>query len=132
MLRGVFEFVGSTLYIYTLKIALENEVNQGICSAMIMLAGLMLTIMSWVCYNEKLSCPQIFGMTFVLGSISLMGVFQTKGGAFGDGSVTEESVKPSPFLRITIFGALAALSLSSEAILIKWLKVRGVKGEHGA
>ena len=55
MVRGVFEFIGSTLYIYTLKVALENDLNQGLCSVYLMLAGVMLTIMSWGFYNEKLS-----------------------------------------------------------------------------
>ena len=86
-----------------------------------MLAGLILTIMSWVFYNEKLSCPQMVGMIFVLGAIALMGVFQTEGSPTEEASVTEGSLEGAPLLNITIFGALAALSLSSEAILIKWL-----------
>lgn len=55
MLRGVFEFSGSLLFLYCLKIALENSVNQGICSAMVTLAGIMITIMSWLIYDERLN-----------------------------------------------------------------------------
>ena len=75
MLRGVFEFGGSLLYLYSLKIALDSGVNQGICSAMITMAGLMITIMSWIAYNERLNFPQFIGMAAVLCAIAFMGIY---------------------------------------------------------
>ena len=56
-LRGAFEFAGSTLLLVTLKIALDNQMNQGISTAMMSLAGLMITILYWFIYDEKLSWP---------------------------------------------------------------------------
>ena len=76
MIRGVFESTGSLLYLYALKLALDNDVNQGIVSAMITMAGLMITIMSWIVYNEKLNCPQFVGMACVLSAIAFMGIYQ--------------------------------------------------------
>ena len=140
MLRGAFEFCGSTLFIYTLKIALENNVNQGIGSAMLMLAGLMLTIMSWIVYSDKLSCPQIVGMTLVLGAIAMIGIFsgeayithkRTQGKSNQEDFLNFLSNK-NPMVQMIFFGASAAFFLSFEAILIKWLVVRGVEGAHGA
>ena len=55
MLRGLLEFAGSLIYLYSLRLALHYAVNQGICSAMITLAGLMITIMSWLIYDERVS-----------------------------------------------------------------------------
>ena len=47
MLRGVFEFAGNTLLLLALKISLDNSMNQGISTAMMSLAGLLITLMSW-------------------------------------------------------------------------------------
>ena len=57
MLRGVFEFAGNTLLLLTLKIALDNQMNQGISTAMMSLAGLMITLLCRFFYNEKLTWP---------------------------------------------------------------------------
>ena len=43
---------------------------------MITMAGLMITIMSWMAYNEKLNFPQFIGMAAVLSAIAFMGIFQ--------------------------------------------------------
>ena len=76
MLRGVLEFSGSTLLLVTLKIALDNDMNQGISTSMMALAGLMITILGRIVYDEKLSCPQFVGMAIILSAVILMGVFQ--------------------------------------------------------
>lgn len=76
MLRGVFEFAGSTLLLVTLKIALDNDMNQGISTSMMALAGLIITLMGRCIYDEKLSWPQYVGMATILTAVVLMGVFQ--------------------------------------------------------
>ena len=132
MLRGVFEFGGSLLYLYSLKIALDSGVNQGICSAMITMAGLMITIMSWVVYDERLNFPQLVGMASVLSAIAFMGIFQED--VSTDQTVVEsieDNSTTQSILMITLYANLAALSFSFEAILIKWLVVRGVQGTDG-
>jgi multidrug transporter EmrE-like cation transporter len=75
MLRGILEFSGSLLFLLSLKIALENSVNQGVCSAMVTLAGLMITLMSWYAYDEKLNYVQIIGLLAVLTAVIMMGFF---------------------------------------------------------
>ena len=75
-LRGVFEFIGSTLLLLAFKIALDNSMNQGISSCMMCLAGLMITLMSWCIYGEKLNAAQFVGMGIVIVAVVLMGVFQ--------------------------------------------------------
>jgi multidrug transporter EmrE-like cation transporter len=76
MLRGALEFTGSLFFLWSFSIALENSVNQGICSSMVTMAGLMITIMSWIAYNERLTFPQVIGMILILTAITLMGVYQ--------------------------------------------------------
>lgn len=75
MLRGVFEFAGSTLLLVTLKIALDNGMNQGISTAMMALAGLMIALLYRCIYSEKLTWPQFIGMGFVLIAVVMMGFF---------------------------------------------------------
>ena len=75
MFRGVLEFVGSVSYLVSLKIAVESKVNQGICSSIITLAGLLVTVMSYIAYKEKLNFPQLVGMMMVLIAIVVMGFF---------------------------------------------------------
>ena len=127
MLRGLFEFVGSTLYLWALNIALHNQVNQGICSAMITMAGLMITILSWIVYKEKLNLPQGFGITMILAAVLMMGFYQEQ--PESDGEVHLETMQP--ITKIMVIGFFSALSFSLEAILIKWLAVRGVPGAPG-
>lgn len=75
MLRGVLEFSGSLLFLLSLKIALENSVNQGVCSAMVTLAGLMIALMSWYAYDEKLNYVQMIGLLTVITAVIMMGLF---------------------------------------------------------
>lgn len=126
MLRGVFEFVGSTLLLVTLKIALDNNMNQGISTSMMALAGLMITLLGRCIYNEKLSCPQFFGMATILTAVIFMGVFQENNTNAEDDSQLAESDQPAlstntAVTLITVVGTVAALSFSLEAIFIKWL-----------
>lgn len=57
MLRGLLEFSGSSFLLLALKIALENDINQGLSISMMTMAGLMITLMSWCFYNERLTWP---------------------------------------------------------------------------
>lgn len=91
MLRGVFEFAGSTLLLVTLKIALDNNMNQGISTSMMALAGLIITLLGRCIYNEKLSCPQFFGMATILTAVIFMGVFQESNTNATDDSQLAES-----------------------------------------
>jgi multidrug transporter EmrE-like cation transporter len=75
MLRGFLEFTGSTLYLVGLNIALNNYINQGITSGMITLAGIMITVMSWIAYNEVLNIVQMVGICCVLVAVTFMGLF---------------------------------------------------------
>ena len=75
MARGVLEFAGSTLLLVTLKLALDNEMNQGISTAMMSLAGGMITLLYWLIYNEKLSSAQFIGMGIILSAVVMMGIF---------------------------------------------------------
>lgn len=50
--------------------------NQGISTAMMTLAGLMITLMSWCFYGEKLNWAHFMGMFLILGAVVLMGLFQ--------------------------------------------------------
>ena len=75
MLRGLLEFMGSTLYLVGLNIALNNYINQGITSGMITLAGIMITVMSWIAYNEVLNIVQMVGICCVLVAVTFMGLF---------------------------------------------------------
>ena len=75
MLRGALEFSGSILYLVCLNIALNEHINQGICSAMITMAGLMICILSYFAYGEKLNIPQVVGIICVLVAVTFMGIF---------------------------------------------------------
>ena len=75
MLRGIFEFSGSTFLLVSLKIALENGMNQGISTSMMALAGLMIALLYRCIYNEKLTWPQFVGMAFILIAVIMMGFF---------------------------------------------------------
>jgi multidrug transporter EmrE-like cation transporter len=42
---------------------------------MITLAGIMITIMSWIAYNEVLNVIQMVGICCVLVAVTFMGIF---------------------------------------------------------
>ncbi len=75
MIRGALEFSGSSFLLLALKIALDNNMNQGLSTSMMTLAGLMITLMSWCIYGEKLNWPQFMGMGAILTAIFCMGFF---------------------------------------------------------
>ena len=75
MIRGFLEFCGSSFLLLALKIALDNNMNQGISTAMMTLAGLMITLMSWCFFGEKLNWVHSMGILLILSSVILMGVF---------------------------------------------------------
>jgi len=121
MLRGILEFSGSLLFLLSLKMALEHSVNQGVCSAMITLAGLMISLMGWYAYDEKLNYVQFIGITAVLVAVIMMGFF-TETMTSEDISVDDaSSASAGIVMKISLFGASAAFCFSFEAILIKWL-----------
>ena len=76
MLRGMLEFSGSLLLLLSFKLALEHSVNQGICSAMVTIAGLMIAVLSFCIYGERLNLVQGLGMATILIAICLMGFTQ--------------------------------------------------------
>ena len=43
---------------------------------MVTLAGIMISIMSWIAYDEKLNLAQFIGIGAILVAVTLMGVFQ--------------------------------------------------------
>jgi len=125
VVRGFLEFCGSSFLLLALKIALDNDINQGISTAMMTLAGLMITLMSWCFYGEKLNWAHGLGMFLILGAVILMGVFEKTvsneiepAGGATDGQTSASSKE---VIEVTIVGTLAALSFSFEAIQIKWL-----------
>ena len=77
-LRGVFEFCGGISYIICLKMAMEYGVNQGVSSCMLSMAGLIITVMSSLIYNERLNVPQIIGITAMLSAMPFLGLYATK------------------------------------------------------
>ena len=130
IVRGFLEFCGSSFLLLTMKIALDNNMNQGISTAMMTLAGLMITLLSWCIYGEKLNIVHGMGMFLILGAIIVMGIFQKKTEWDNIGEV-EESNTDKAMLQVVGVGVLAALSFSFEAITIKWLLGKGVDGPHG-
>ena len=100
---------------------------------MVTIAGLMITIMSWIAYKEALSFPQFVGMTFILCAIAMMGFFQkdAEGNEIEMHEATTKMDTDTAISLVTLYGVLAALSFSLEAILIKWLVFRGVQGTDG-
>ena len=129
-MRGFLEFCGSSFLLLALKIALDNNMNQGISTAMMTLAGLMITLLSWCIYGEKLNVAHVIGMFLILGAIIVMGVFQ-KQTEWENLEEVEDSSSDKAMLKVVGVGVLAALSFSFEAITIKWLLGRGVDGPHG-
>ena len=43
---------------------------------MVTMAGLMITVMAWIFYGEKLSVGQLIGMVAVITAVIMMGFFQ--------------------------------------------------------
>ena len=103
---------------------------------MMSLAGLMITLLYWCIYKEKLTWPQFIGMGTILVAVVMMGFFQedTDEAELGPGVVDDpdREQKNMAALLITVVGSMAALSFSLEAIFIKWLVKRHVEGEAGA
>ena len=74
LVRGALEFVGSTLLLVTLKIAKDHDINQGISTATIVLAGPMFSLLSWCFYGERLTCPLFLGLGTILTALAIIGV----------------------------------------------------------
>ena len=91
------------------------------------LAGLMITLMSWCFYSEKLNWVQGLGMLLILAAVVTMGVFQETA---THGEIAAVSSNRA-MLGVTAAGLMAALCFSLEAMSIKWLFVRGVDGPAG-
>ena len=75
LVRGLLEFSGSSLLLLTLKIALDNNMNQGISTSMMTMAGLMITLMSWCFFGEKLNWVHTLGILLILSSVIMMDLF---------------------------------------------------------
>eukprot|EP00352_Strombidinopsis_acuminata_P009060 CAMPEP_0176356954 /NCGR_PEP_ID=MMETSP0126-20121128/14409_1 /TAXON_ID=141414 ORGANISM="Strombidinopsis acuminatum, Strain SPMC142" /NCGR_SAMPLE_ID=MMETSP0126 /ASSEMBLY_ACC=CAM_ASM_000229 /LENGTH=197 /DNA_ID=CAMNT_0017710317 /DNA_START=483 /DNA_END=1076 /DNA_ORIENTATION=+ len=89
--------------------------------------------MSYYAYNEKLNVPQVIGIVTILLAVVFMGVFQDTTedvSLISDGD--EHSISENTaILLIILYGSLAALAFSVEAMLIRWGVSRGVPGDVG-
>lgn len=103
---------------------------------MMSLAGLMITLLYWCIYGEKLTWPQFIGMGTILVAVVMMGFFTEDSDsvelASGVVEDPDRDQKNMAVFLITAVGACAALSFSLEAVFIKWLVQRHVEGEAGA
>jgi len=128
MLRGALEFSGSTCLLVALKVAMDHDINQGLSTAMMSLAGLMITIMSWLFYGERLNWVHSIGMVLILVAIFFMGYFNA--GPEGGADIHIEGLDSSTkdMLEVLMWGVFASLSFAFEVMWIKWLLFRGVEG----
>lgn len=69
---GVCEFLGSTLMLLSYRAAWVDYINQGICSAMLSVTCITVTISSYCIYRERIHCVQFVGIILILVSICLI------------------------------------------------------------
>mmetsp|Transcript_11756 Transcript_11756/g.8193 ORF Transcript_11756/g.8193 Transcript_11756/m.8193 type:complete len:211 (+) Transcript_11756:165-797(+) len=55
LIGGICEFIGSTLVIFSYKAALKANINQGICAALVTVNGMLVTVLSFIFYREKVT-----------------------------------------------------------------------------
>jgi len=98
------------------------------------LAGIMITIMSYVFYNERLNWVHFVGMGAILSALFLMGYFtedpHTTGIEIEDTHASTGN-STSNILKVLMWGVFASMSFSFEVIWIRWLLNRGVQGLQG-
>ena len=126
-LRGVFEFFGGLFYLVCLKMAMEYNVNQGVSSCMMSVAGLILTLMSRFMYGEVLNYPQICGISAMLIALPFFGIFSTQ---HLQGTLSSAG-SASNMLKIVAPGLASAFFYAIEAMFIRHLQKKGVTGIDG-
>ena len=72
---GICEFLGSTLVLFSYRSALSANINQGICSAILTVNGILVTIASYLIYRERMYCVQFLGICTILASFCLIVAF---------------------------------------------------------
>ena len=69
---GMFEFIGSVMVLLSFQKALEVGMNQGISNSMITVSGVIIVVMSYILYRERISISQAVGILMILLAIVLI------------------------------------------------------------
>ena len=125
MIRGLFEFMGSTMLLLSLDTAFRGGINQGICTSTITMAGVFIALTSYLKYDENLNFPQVIGLLFMLAAVFITGYF----GTVSEDSDENYDTKALDF--VMIYGFIGSLSFSLEVLFIRWLAFKGVPGPSG-
>ena len=123
----MIEFVGSIGVLLSLNAAQTANINQGIVASITILNLVVVTILCYFIFKEKVSPVQIFGIVVVIASIITLSCTGPEPPADISHKVSE---KTGGMVSVTIFAVVAALSISTEVLLNQWLRIyRGVPGD---
>ena len=73
---GVSEFLGSTLMLLSYRSALAANINQGICTSMISITSISVTIAAYAVFRERVSGIQFFGIILIVSAFTLIVFYQ--------------------------------------------------------
>ena len=75
MLGGISEFVVSVAVLMSLSACLGENINQGVVASILVVNVVIVSIGSYLLFNELLSVTQITGIIFVIVSVVLISLF---------------------------------------------------------
>ena len=133
LLGGVCEFLGSTLMLFSYRSALAANINQGICSSMLSITSITVTIASYYIYRERVYCIQLFGILLIVISICLIVFFTPINSIiypyFGTRIIyylnSDNVLLKGGMFPAIIYSVFAVVFFTIRAILIRYLDIKG-------
>ena len=75
MAGGVCEFMISLFVILTFNAALKANINQGIGTCMLTLNAIIVSILSYFIFREKITIMNLIGIIVILVALALIALF---------------------------------------------------------
>ena len=121
---GACEFVTSLSIQMSYNAAQKANINQGLGTSVMISNCLFVTLMSYCCIGEKVTCLQMIGILMIIAAVVIISLFRAVPEQFTD-------IMNAKYTTLTImWGLIGALFLSFGIMCIKWLmNKRKVSGD---
>ena len=137
---GLCEFCASTLILLSYRSALMANINQGICSSILAINGICVSIASYFIYGERMYAIQLIGIAVMTIAITIIVAYQHEKYIIGPYHQAirnywyewfqQQDGNPSFALACSILYAVAAvIFITIEAMITKHLGNKGVPGD---
>ena len=127
VIGGISELIGSIAVLESLKAAQEGNINQGMVASINMLNLVIVTVLSYFFFNERVSLIQLIGILIVIAAIITLSCT----GPESPPSISQSTTsKASGMVSVTIWAVVSSLSISACIMCNKWLAIhKNISGD---